>query len=70
MLTPKILKIVTANHLSTFRVENSECLILASHSTNQGHNFDFSNSKILDKQRNFEKKLILEMIEILKRKLN
>ena len=30
-----------------------------------GHTFDFSNPKILDKEYNFEKIWILEMIEIL-----
>ena len=32
------------------------------------HNFDFSNSKILDKKHNLEKRLILEMIENLNNK--
>ena len=38
--------------------------MLANHSTN----FDFSNPKILDKEQNLEKRLILEMIEILNNK--
>ena len=33
------------------------------------HNFDFSNPKILDKVRNLEKRLILEMAEIKKKNL-
>ena len=33
--------------------------------TDLGYNFDFSNPKILDKERNLEKILILKMIEIL-----
>ena len=41
---------------------------LANHSTNLKHNFDFSNPKILDKEHNLEKKLILEIIEILNNK--
>ena len=32
------------------------------------HNFDLSNPKILDKEHNLEKRLILEMIEILNNK--
>ena len=39
--------------------------MLANDSTNLKHNFDFSNPKILDKEHNLEKRLILEMIEIL-----
>ena len=35
---------------------------------NPGQNFDFSNHKILDKERNLEKRLILKMIEILNNK--
>ena len=46
----------------------SECTMLADHSTNLKHNFDFSNPKILDKEHNLEKRLILEMIEILNNK--
>ena len=43
--------------------------MLANHSTNLKHNFDFSNPKILDKEHNLEKRLILvEMIEILNNK--
>ena len=41
---------------------------LANHSTNLKHNFDFSNPKILDKEQNLEKRLILEMTEILNNK--
>ena len=36
--------------------------------TSRKHNFDFSNPKILDKEHNLEKRLILEMIEILNNK--
>ena len=32
--------------------------MLANHSTNLKHNFDFSNPKILDKEHNLEKKKI------------
>ena len=32
------------------------------------HNFDFSNPKILDKEHNLEKRVILEMIDILNNK--
>ena len=42
--------------------------MLANHSTSFKHNFDFSNPKILDKEHNLEKRLILEMIEILNNK--
>ena len=42
--------------------------MLANHSTNLKHNFDFSNPKILDKEHNLEKRLILEMIKILNNK--
>ena len=42
--------------------------MVSQHSTNLKHNFDFSNPKILDKEHNLEKRLILEMIEILKNK--
>ena len=35
---------------------------------NLKHNFDFSNPTILDKEQNLEKRLILEMIEILNNK--
>ena len=42
--------------------------MLPNHFTNLKHNFDFSNSKILDKEHNLEKRLILEMIEILNNK--
>ena len=34
------------------------------HSSNLGHHCDFSNLKILDKERNLEKILIVEMIKI------
>ena len=40
-------------------MKNSECTMLANHSTNLEHNFDFCNPKILDKEHN------LEVIEIL-----
>ena len=33
--------------------------MLANHSTNLKHNFDFSNPKILDKENNLEKKVNL-----------
>ena len=46
----------------------SECAMLANHSTSLKHNFDFSNTKILDKEHNLENRLILEMIEILNNK--
>ena len=39
----------------SIRTKNSECTMLANHSTNLSHNFDFSNPKILDKEHNFEK---------------
>ena len=39
--------------------------MLANHSINLKHNFDFSIPKILDKEHNLEKRLIFEMIEIL-----
>ena len=42
--------------------------MLANHCTNIKHNFDFSNTKILDKEHNLEKRLILEIIEILNNK--
>ena len=42
--------------------------MLASYSTNMGHNFDFSNPKVLDKQRKSYKGQILEMIQILNNK--
>ena len=42
--------------------------MLTNHSTNLKHNFDFSNPKILDKEYNLEKVLIMEMIEILNNK--
>ena len=41
------------------------CTMLVSHLTNLGNNFDFFNSKFFDNERNLEKILILEMIEIL-----
>ena len=41
---------------------------VTNHSTNLKYNFDFSNPKILDKGHNLEKRLILEMIEILNNK--
>ena len=34
------------------------------YSTHLGHNFDFSNHKILEKEQNLEKILILEIFEI------
>ena len=49
------------------KIPNVQCW-LANHSTNLKHNFDFSNPKILDKEHNLEKRLILEMIEILNNK--
>ena len=55
-------------HEYSIRTKNSECTMLANHSSNLKHNFDFSNPKILDKEHNLEKKLILEMIEILNNK--
>ena len=43
--------------------------MLTSHSSNWGdNNFDITNRKILDKERNLGKILILEMIEILNKK--
>ena len=42
--------------------------MLANHSNNLEQNFDFSNPKILEKEHNLEKRLILEMIEILNNK--
>ena len=42
--------------------------MLDNHFSNLKHNFDFSNPKILDKVHNLEKRLILEMIEILNNK--
>ena len=45
------------------KIPNVQCW-LGNHSTNLKHNFDFSNPKILDKEHNLEKRLILEMIEI------
>ena len=52
----------------SIRTQNSECTMLANHSTNIKHNFDFSNPKILDNEHNLEKRLILEMVEILNNK--
>ena len=49
------------------KIPNVQCW-LCNHFTNLKHNFDFSNSKILDKEHNLEKRLILEMIEILNNK--
>ena len=49
------------------KIPNVQCW-LANHSTNLKYNFDFSNPKILDKEHNLEKRLILEMIEILNNK--
>ena len=49
------------------KIPNVQCW-LANHSTNLNYNFDFSNPKILDKEHNLEKRLILEMIEILNNK--
>ena len=49
------------------KIPNVQCW-LASHSTNLKHNFNFSIPKILDKEQNLEKRLILEMIEILNNK--
>ena len=43
-------------------------MYLASPLTNPKHNFDFSYPKILDKEHNLEKRLILKMIEILNTK--
>ena len=42
--------------------------MLANHSTNLKLNFDILKPKILDKEYNLEKRLILEMIEILNNK--
>ena len=42
--------------------------MLANHSTNLKHNFDFSNPKILDKEYNLEKSIILKIIVILNNK--
>ena len=47
----------TFGHKYSIRTENSECRMLSIHSTNRRHNWD--------KERNLEKILILEMIEIL-----
>lgn len=46
----------------------SECTMLANNSTNLKHNFDFSNPKVLHKEQNWEKRLILRMIEIVNNK--
>ena len=46
---------------------NVQCW-MGNHSTNLKRNFDFSNPKILDKEQNLEKRLTLEMIEILNNK--
>ena len=45
--------------------KNSEC---ANRSTYLKHNFDFSNTKVLDKELDLEKRLILELIKILNNK--
>ena len=50
-----------------WKIPNAQCW-LANYSTKLKHNFDFSNPKILDKEHNLEKRLILEMIEILNNK--
>ena len=66
--TKQYLKSRIYEHEYSIRTKNSECTMLANHSTNLKHNFDFSNPKILDKEHNLEKRLILEMIEILNNK--
>ena len=43
------------------KIPNVQCW-LANHSTNIKHNFDFSNPKILNKEQNLEKRLILEIL--------
>ena len=43
------------------KIPNAQC----NHSTNLKHNVNFSNPKILDKEHNLEKRLILEMIKII-----
>ena len=45
--------------ISQHCTKNSESTMLANHSTNLKHNFDFSNPKILDKEHNLEKKINL-----------
>ena len=63
-----ILKSRIYEHEYSIITTNSECTMLANHSTNLKHNFNFSNPKILDKEHNLEKRLIFEMIEILNNK--
>ena len=50
-------------HKYSIRTKNSECTMIASHSTNLKHNFNFSNPKILDTAPNLEKRIVLEMID-------
>ena len=63
--TKQYLKFRIYEHKYSIRTKNSECTML----TNLGHNFDFSNYKILDKERNLEKKInFRKMVEILNTK--
>ena len=59
--TKQYLKSRIYEHEYSIRTKN--CTILPNHSTNLKHNFDFSNPKILYKEHNLEKRLILEMTE-------
>ena len=38
--------------------------MLASHSANLGYNFEFCNHKILDKERNLEKRLFFFLLKL------
>ena len=57
--TKQYLKSRIYEHEYSIRTKNTECTMLANHSTNNQHNVDFSNPKILDKEHNLEKKINL-----------
>lgn len=59
-------KIRIYEYKDSIRIKNSECIMLATPNTE--HTFDISNSKILDKERNLAKILILEIMAILSNK--
>ena len=52
--TKQYLKSRVFEHEYSIRMKNSECTMLANHSTNLKHNFDFSNPKNFDKEYNLE----------------
>lgn len=62
-----LLKNLIAIHKSAIRRENRRCA-LASQALQEDHKFLFENVEIIDKESKYNKRIILEMIDINKEK--